>query len=191
MNSGSLETLVPGESLLVQAIATSTDKVQLEIAEIIETTPRGTSLLSMLNASDDRFAQKARRAWMSVESADAERLLGLPVGTLSSKEGWTEVTGNRNVKSAKALNILNPVIGTQRLVVQISETTTPTEYQALNLETSAKRRGAAGAYITHNGKYIFSNATIVLENQRQNVWLEADQASSATVSQETGEVFGN
>ena len=53
-----------------------------------------------------------------------------------------------------------------------------------------KRRGADGEYITHNGQYIFSNEDIVLEKQRNHVFLEADAVSVAVKADPTtGEIF--
>ena len=192
INSGSLESLQTGQSLLVQAVATTTDKVQLEIAEKLEQSGGGgNNLLSMFNKSDSRFDRKPRRAWMTVEAADAEQLLGLEEGTLTSDEGWVETTvGRGTTKYVRPLNILNPHVGVDRLVVQITESTQPTEWQAANMETAAKRRGADGEYITHNGQYIFSNEDIVLEKQRNHVFLEADAVSVAVkVDPTTGEIF--
>ena len=190
INSGSLEALKAGETLLVQAIATSTDKIQLEFAEVIQETARGTNILAMFNASDDRFAQKARRAWMTVQAADAEKLLNLPEGTLTGDEGWVETTvGRGTTKTVRPLNVLNPIVDGNRLVIQIVESTSPTEWQALNIETAAKRRGKDGAFITHNGKYIFSNETVVFASQRKHTFLEADSSSKVSVDTDTGEIF--
>ena len=190
INSGDLKTLKAGETLLVQAIATSTDKIQLEFAEVIQETARGTNILAMFNASDDRFAQKARRAWMTVQAADAEKLLNLPEGTLTGDEGWVETTvGRGTTKTVRPLNVLNPTVDGNRLVIQIVETTSPTEWQALNIETAAKRRGKDGAFITHNGKYIFSNETVVFASQRNHTFLQADASSKVSVDTDTGEIF--
>ena len=190
INSGDLKALKAGETLLVQAIATSTDKIQLEFAEVIQETARGTNILAMFNASDDRFAQKARRAWMTVQAADAEKLLNLPEGTLTGDEGWVETTvGRGTTKTVRPLNVLNPTVDGNRLVIQIVETNSPTEWQALNIETAAKRRGKDGAFITHNGKYIFSNETVVFASQRNHTFLQADASSKVSVDTDTGEIF--
>ena len=45
--------------------------------------------------------------------------------------------------------------------VVINETTEANEYQKANVETTAKRRGVNGEFITSNGQYIFSNTTVV------------------------------
>ena len=72
---------------------------------------------------------------------------------------------------------LNPVIAGKRVRVIIQETTTPTDYQAENIETSAKRKGAEGAFILSGGKYIFSNTDVTLIGEDQevkHVMLESD-----------------
>jgi hypothetical protein len=190
INSGDLKTLKAGETLLVQAIATTTDKIQLEFAEVIQETARGANILAMFNASDDRFSQKARRAWMTVQPGDAEKLLNLPEGTLTGDEGWVETTvGRGTTKTVCPLNVLNPTVEGNRLVIQIVETNTPTEWQALNIETAAKRRGKDGAFITHNGKYIFSNESVVFANQRKHIFLESDSSAKVSVDTDTGEIF--
>jgi len=190
LNTGDLETLTPGNSLLVQAVATSTEKVQLEIAEIIEESERGTNLLSVFNKSDDRFQRRPRRAWMTVEAADAEELLGLKEGTLTAKKGWKKSTVGRSTKKkVRPLNIMNPEIPHGRLVLQVTETTTPDSYQAANVEERAKRRGADGPYMLHNGKHIFSNTEVVLESSRKHTFLQTDEESEAVVDVNTGEIW--
>ena len=190
LNSGTLETLTPGNSLLVQAVATSTEKIQLEVAEIVEETPRGTNLLGVFNKSDDRFQRRPRRAWMTVEAADAEELLGLKEGTLTSEAGWKKSQlGRSSKKMVRPLNILNPEIPHGRLVLQVTETTTPDAYQASNIEERAKRKGADGPFMLHNGKHIFSNTEIVLEGQRSHTFLQTDEESEAVVDTDTGEIW--
>jgi hypothetical protein len=98
------------------------------------------------------------------------------------------------------LNILNPVAniaGEQiPLKLEVVETTTPTEYQAANLETAAKRRGKDGTFVTHKGMYIFANTRIAF-HKANHVFLEADAAAATTqmsgipvgVDFSTGEIF--
>ena len=82
------------------------------------------------------------------------------------------------------------------LKVEIVETTIPNEYQLANLETSAKRRGKEGKFITHKGLYIFTNSRVVF-NKSNHIFLEADvEVATATatgipagVNLSTGEIF--
>lgn len=179
-NSGSLEGLQAGQTLLISARKVSGNKIQLEFGEIINN-GNSANPLALFNKSDDRFSSgKARRAWLTAEPTDASVFLGLDL--TDSNPDWTVDGDGREVI---LLNVLNPVakIGEETipLKVEINETVEPTEWQALNLEKAAKRRGADGAYITHKGMYVFANTRVVF-NKANHVLLEAD----AAVTQTTG-----
>ena len=62
LNTGSIQTLTKGNTLLVNAQQVANGKVQLEFAEIIKSSTTGVNVLAMLNKSDDRFSSGARRA---------------------------------------------------------------------------------------------------------------------------------
>ena len=181
LNSGSLQGLQMGQTLLVSARKVAGQKVQLEYAEVLEkeSTP-AVNLIALFNASDSRFTvgSKARRAWITVQPADAGKLLGIDLS--DENDGWYT---NQLGQEMLDLNILNPVATfggvSSRLRVQIVETITPSEWQKANISTDAKRKGKDGAFITHNGFYIFTNATVVL-NEPKHVFLEADSTSVAT-----------
>ena len=89
---------------------------------------------------------------------------------------------------------MNPtaVVGnnTHTLRVEVAETTEPTAWQAGNLESSAKRAGAGGAFIMHNGNHIFSNTRVAFD-EPNHVFLKADAPTSApvAVNTDTGEIF--
>jgi phosphodiesterase/alkaline phosphatase D-like protein len=57
---------------------------------------------------------------------------------------------------------VNPTIKGSRLRIQINETTEGSEWQVENYKTAAKRRGAEGEFITHEGQYIYSDTNVVL-----------------------------
>jgi hypothetical protein len=179
LNSGSLQGLQMDQTLMVSARKVAGAKVQLEFAEILQkdSTP-AINPLAVFNKSDSRFAQtgKARRAWMTVEPVDASEYLGID---LSSKAAWV-VIGNNEILE---LNVLNPVATingqSYALKVEIRETTEATEWQADNLDTAAKRRGKDGAYCTHKGLHIFSNAFIAF-NKANHVFLEMDAVEKTT-----------
>lgn len=189
INSGSLETLTPGQTLLLAARKVEGNKTQLEFAEILDQEDRPVSALGMFNKSDERFntGGKARRAWMSVEAQDAEVLLGIDLGG--------EYTTNEMGHVVKPLNILNPEVNGQRLRSQIVETTEASEWQAANIHKAAKRKGKDGEFITHKGMYIFTQSTVVF-GEPNNVFLDADVSVSnagilanENVSVNTGEIF--
>ena len=179
--SEKLSALKTGETLLVQALKTKNpNKVQLEFAERVRSVEGSAgSLLGMLNKSDDRFSSGARRAWITSEIADVAELLDINVG---DDADWTLTDTGKDVLP---LGILNPKIHGMRMRLQIQETVEPNEWQADNIETAAKRKGADGDFITHKGQYIFSNTNVVLMNGDDNpehVVLTADTAPvTATV----------
>ena len=185
LNSGSLQTLNAGQTLLVQARKVANGKLQLELAEIIASSST-VNPLSLFNKSDKRFTSGARRAWLTCEASDASELLGIDC---SDNGNWGLDDMGRDILP---LNVLNPVaqVGDNfhSLKVEIVETTEPTEWQAANLESSAKRAGADGDFIMHNGKYIFSNTRICFD-QASHVLLKADDRVTAKVDTETGEIF--
>jgi len=194
INSGNIDQLTVGEVLLVQAIKVAGNKIQLEFAEVLNEA-QNLNPLSIFNKSDDRFSGgRARRAWLTAEPSDAGMLLGLNFG---EDAGWVL---NENNKQVVKLNVLNPMVnigGTEHQIkVEIVETTTPTEWQAANIERSAKRRGALGDFITHQGKYIFVNSRVAF-NKANHVFLQADGTLDANhllnarlgVDLSTGEIF--
>ena len=195
INSGSLQGLQVGQTLLVSARKVAGNKVQLEFAEIVQSRSNTVNPLALFNKSDDRFSQAgARRAWLTAEPKDASVYLGIDV--TETNAGWTVDAMGREILS---LNIINPEATIEGQVfplkVEVVETVTPTEWQAANLETSAKRRGKDGDYITHQGMYIFANTRIAF-NKANHVFLEPDAAKPsvsngipAGVDFSTGEIF--
>jgi len=193
INSGSLQGLQAGQCLMIQARKVKGGKIQIEFGEVIDS-GRTINPLGMFNKSDDRFnvGNKARRAWLTAEPKDASNLLGID---MSSTADWTtDQLGNEVLE----LNVLNPSVdvnGTvHQLKVEIVETVEPTEYQAANLSTSAKRKGKDGDFITHKGMYIFANTRVVYD-KANHILLEADVTSKtasgipAGVNLNTGELF--
>ena len=161
LNSGTIEALQPGQTLLVSARQVSNgSKVQLEFAEQIATTDRPINALTILNASDSRFSSGARRAWVTAEPSDASERFGIDF--TSANEAW--YMGARG--EMMDLNILSPslTMNGNKLYfkVQIEESTKPTDWEADNIEKAAKRAGKDGDYITHNGDYIFSRTIVSL-----------------------------
>ena len=175
LNTGNLDTLKKGETLLVNARKVKGGKIHLEFAEVIKTSEKGENVLSILNKSDDRFSSNARRSWVTAEPTDASESFGIPFG--EDAEWYASEKGEM-----LELNILNPTINGTRCRVLVNETTEPSEWQAENLDTSAKRKGKGGDFITHNGDYIFSNTEITLTDKatdKMHTFLEPD---STTVS---------
>ena len=176
---GSVDTLNPGETLLCGARKVASGKIQLEFAEIVETSDRPVSLLTLLNKSDDRFATRARRAWITAEPLDASEAFDINFGD----DGDWYMSEKGEVMD---INMLNPTYNDVSMKLRIFETTTPNKWQETNLETSAKRRGKDGDYITHNGEYIFSNTDMVLtDGEVSHILLESDEVAVSTESKKT------
>jgi len=123
INSGSLDTLKSGETLLVSARQVANGKISLEFAEKITSKDRPVSALTILNASDDRFSSGARRGWATAEPVDASKAIGINFG--DDGEWYSSDRGEM-----MDLDILNPEFNGTRFRVQITETTEPTEWQA-------------------------------------------------------------
>lgn len=173
-----LKTLLIGQVLLVAAKGTrNSEKVQLEFAEIIKNpnSKGGNGAEGLLNKSDERFsATSARRGWITGQKSDINEMLDIDVSELAAGE-------------VKELNVLNPTINGTAVHVQISETTEGDDWQKANIEKSAKRAGKDGDYIKSNGKFIFSNASIVV-GEASHTFLASDSAvaivAAPAVSQE-------
>jgi len=173
LNSGSLETLKFGDTLLVSARKVKNDKIHLEFAEIINN-QSAVNVLGLLNKSDDAFSSRARRAWVTAEPADATEFFGCDFGPTA--EWYMSDKGEM-----LDLNILNPTMNGVRCRIKIEETIEGTDWQNENIKTAAKRKGKDGDFITHLGAYIFSNTSVVLsETDVQHVMLEPDTVTAAT-----------
>tara|TARA_R100001594_G_C4048065_1_gene264511 strand:+ start:2064 stop:2669 length:606 start_codon:yes stop_codon:yes gene_type:complete len=183
LNSGSLETLKPDETLLMSARKVNGGKLQLEFAEVIKN-GKGMNVLGILNKSDERFSSSARRAWVTAEPNDAEESFGINFGV---DAGW-EATDRGEILF---LDILNPTIDGTRCRVQINETVEATEWQEENKSRAAKRKGKDGDFITHDGNYIYSNTTVLLTNDTPtHTILQPDAVTiSEMIDTTTGEVL--
>jgi len=195
-NSGSLATLKPGQVLAVQARKVANGKISIEIGEkIVESASLGINLVKMANKGDDRFTGGgARRAWLTGTPEGLQEMFGIDFASLAYDV-------NERGHEIAPLNILSPVISIDTpagieqhaICVQVTETTEPSEWQALNMETAAKRRGADGPICQHKGHAIFANTDVVLASQRAHTFLEMDPAVQVagvgSVNADTGEIF--
>ncbi len=173
---GSLDSLKYGETLLVSARKVKNDKIHLEFAEIVNN-QTAVNVLGLLNKSDDAFSNRARRAWVTAEPADATEYFGIDFGPTAD---WYMSDKGEMLD----LNILNPTMNDVRCRLMIEETIEGTDWQNENITTSAKRKGKDGDYITHLGAYIFSNTSIVLSEETPvHTILEPDVATATTSTQ--------
>jgi hypothetical protein len=106
INTGSLQGLQVGQTLLLQARKVSGGKIQLEFAEIVQSRSNTVNPLALFNKSDDRFSQAgARRAWLTAEQKDASAYLGIDLS--DSNPSWRVDDMGRETL---LLNISNPTI---------------------------------------------------------------------------------
>jgi hypothetical protein len=173
INSGSVSALNANETLLARAITSSGDKIGFEFHEIIDKgdgiTP-GINLTHLANKSDSRFGVRSQKAWLYGEEADMLEMFGLPSTALDGlwqiDQEYLDRTGTS--RNQALLNISNPtLIGHAspdgeaiRARVQIVETIIPNDWQAEDLESRCKRKGADGDKILHKGNMIFRNANV-------------------------------
>ena len=182
LNSGSLSTLKEGQTILINGKKIKGDKIKLEFGEIINSggETRVTSILGELNFDDERFTNSGvRRSWMSGTVEGINKVLGIRLDTTSN---WYMTEKGEMVD----LDILNPVHtdGT-RLRMLVTETTEPTNYQRDNVDTTCKRKGKDGDYITHQGSNVWSNTTIVkTDDDVEHTWLVSDSVSQLETVQE-------
>jgi len=175
LNSGNLNTLIQGQTLIVNARKVSGDKIHLEFAEITNDR-KNTSVIGEFNKSDVNFTSSARRAWVTAEPVDAKDLLGVDFGPQA--EWYMSPKGE-----IMDLNILNPTIKGERVQILITETTEPTEWQQANIESSCKKAGKNGPPITHQGGYIFSNTSVVRASKFDgHTLLEMDKVTELETS---------
>lgn len=160
-----VENLTKGQTLVVGARKVKGGKFQVEFAEIVVNPDARPNLLSMFNASDDRFSQrssKPRRAWMTVEANDFKAITGIDIS------GATE--------DGIELNILNPTANGQRIHLEIREVVGAKEgsYEAANTARTAKQIvGSDGQrrYFVKDGSLIFAKSTVVLGEPKHDIKL--------------------
>ena len=151
-----LTKLNVGDVAITRVRKVSNGKIEVEFAEKMQREQSNSTLnvLSLLNAGDPAFEQKARRAWVIGTADNVAKLFNLDGAKLVVLEEGASLE----------VFIKNPSIEISGIKynykVVIEETTTPTDFQLANVQTSAKKRGKDGDFITSNGKYIFSNTVV-------------------------------
>jgi hypothetical protein len=166
--------------VLESAKGVKNGKVTLCFSQIVETGKTGTSILGILNASDERFNQsKPRYSWLTVEPVDVQKVFGLDVNLAEGEE--------------LEIGLVNPkMIGDDReLNIRIIESTKGSDYDVANFETRAKRAGKDGDFILHNGMYIYVKTDIVPGTPSHVLYaettrLEAGNSASASIANALG-----
>jgi|TARA_R110000823_G_C15829945_1_gene490131 hypothetical protein len=179
LNSGNLDTLKQGQTILINGRKIKGDKISLEFGEIIPSKGKKQtqSIIGELNFDDDKFTNSSvRRCWISGTVEGINKTLGIKLDTQSE---WYMSERGEMVD----LDIINPVHsdGT-RVRILITETTEPSQYQTDNIDTTCLRKGKDGDYITHQGSNMWSNTTIVKtdEDVVEHTFLDRDSVSQLT-----------
>lgn len=204
-----VENLKHGEVLLVSVRPVAGGKVQFEIAEHVVNPNLGLSLVSLLNASDERFQQgKPRRAWISAEPADAIKYFPAIEEKIKQavKLGEEAKKNGKEPKSVEPIlvNLLGPSIADTPIHLQVIEKTSSEleeeyahsstsesrksriEWISQNLETVCKRAGADGEFLFHHGENIISEVEVVAKKANHR-FLEITARSQYLDGRDTGE----
>lgn len=162
--------LNPGQMMLVRAKGVAGGKVQLEFAQMVETSYTATGLTSLLNESDERFSkQKPRFAWETGEKADIQKVFGIDVSALGQGEELE-------------IGQLDPTVNGMPLNIQLIESTEGTDYDYANIETRAKRAGKDGDFILHDGQNIFTTAKIVVGKANHVLLASTERQKTASTA---------
>jgi len=151
-------------------------KIQLEFQqELTLPNAQPKNILSLMNASDERFKQSNGKAfaWMSGEPSDISALFKIKLDELVNPGDSIE------------LKIVNPKIQDTELNIQLVETTNGTDYDNSNIEKTAKRAGKDGDYIvTADGEFIFRKTTVVMGNPQHVILKETVRHNAANAAVE-------
>lgn len=184
-----LSKLNQGETAILAVKKVVNNKISVEFAEKMQTSSQATVLnaLSLFNAGDPAFETKARRAWVVGTIENIANLFKLDVSKLTDlQEGESEEIFIKNPSTE--------INGTKLFFkLRVRETTEANDYQKANIETTAKRKGKNGDYITSNGKYIFSNTDVVLLKEGEvapHQLLKGDVVASVTTEQSIPSLVG-
>lgn len=179
-------------------------KVQVELAEkITNPTLGGNPLLAIMNQGDDRFSgQKPRYGWLSAEIPVLAQMLAGTLGKSAAQ--WQEALNNLEVSTGMhpderevgkhiiEIYGLNPKLQGHQLHVQIQETT-----KQRDSRQQAKINPSSQEYILHQGKQIFTEATVVA-GEPHNIFLAPDREDGTpasvpafSLSKTAGEVFAD
>jgi hypothetical protein len=154
-------------------------KVQLCFSQVVETGKAPSSILGLLNASDERFNQsKARKAWLTAQPADVMNVFGLDLNLAEGEELEINMVDPRMAGDTRALNI------------QITETTEGSDYDVANFEVRAKRAGKDGDFITKDGKYIYVRTTVVAGEAKHTLISETDRTPASNSASLIADALG-
>ena len=189
-NSGSLDTLAVGDTLLVDIRRVKDDsegnpQFQCHFAERIQKGMQISSVLSRANRFNPSFQARAQRKYQLWHPLAIKEDFGIDVIARLGEF----VAENVNGKTVQVLpvNILNPVFANdlKRPRIQINETNIPTDAdrrraQELgswdrleNVKKIPNSETGVAEVVTSGGNLIFVNRTIV-DQEPVHIWLEMD-----------------
>ncbi len=176
LNSGSLDTLKSGQTLLQSIRKVDNGKYQLTLIERVSTSSNDVVVgdeemidgLAELNYGDDRFSNTSDYyAWPTVSAEGINRILGGGFD-VNAQEFETYTTKSGAVAERVMTNVLNPVSESdgstsgKRMRVRLMESTTPTEWQSKN--GGYKINPQTSEPLTKDGKFIYRNNRCVFTN---------------------------
>lgn len=165
--SALVDGLQANETALTHIKKINGGKFSLQIVERMEA---DANPLALLNKSDERFGQsRVRPAWINGEKLDIIKQFNLKPELAQQLDALQVATGTpdaalQNGVTKINLGIKNPTIAGMRLRVEIQEQVGVPQYEG----QTAKRAGADGDFLTHNGELIYST-TKVVANQANHV----------------------
>ena len=176
LNSGSLDTLKSGQTLLQFIRKVDNGKFQLTLIDRVSTSTNDLVVgdeemvdgLAELNYGDDRFNNTSEYyAWPTVSAEGINRILGGGFD-INTQEFETYTTKSGAVAERVMTNVLNPVSESdgatsgKRMRVRLMESTIPTKWQSDN--GGHKINPKTGDALTKDGKYIYRDNRCVFTN---------------------------
>lgn len=176
LNSGSLDTLKAGQTLLQSIRKVDNGKYQLSLIDRVSTSSNDIVVgdeemidgLAELNYGDSRFNNTSDYyAWPTVSAEGINRILGSGFD-VNAQEFETYTTSSGKIAERVMTNVLNPVSesdGTtagKRMRVQLMESITPTKWQSDN--GGYKINPKTSDPLTKDGKFIYRNNRCVFTN---------------------------
>ncbi len=155
-----IENLKKGQVMISYIRPTSTEKLSVEVVEVMETTSANT-LLSTMNSSDERFSKsKPRIGYFVATDEDLKTKLGIDLSKIKPSE---RITKDGVREDVYCVGMLNPTIEGNPIRLQIVEktfdqlTAKSNAWDIQNFRRSAKN-DTRGNYMLYNNQLILSKA---------------------------------
>lgn len=164
--------------LLTKVRKVNGGKYQIEVAEKIPeastaTNDTSSTLLSIMNESDERFSQGvgARRGWLTVGAPELKKYMNIDVSQLTFA---TEQGNNGENQEVAWIGKVNPTINGLKVALQVVETLTPQDaYQAENPQRTCKKANN-GLILLKDNQLIFSKTKIGVQGKIKHTIIQHD-----------------